>query len=106
MCLGFTSSDFKPFSRILRDLLSVLYCRYVSWGEYSLSFAAVLGQEECYRLILSRGADHDLVDSNGNSVTHILVVHDNMVRILSFKTVLKRIVLCLYFERVYGNLRE
>lgn len=59
--------------------LKLLITRYVSWGEYPLSFAAVLGQEECYRLILSRGADHDLVDTNGNSVTHILVVHDNMV---------------------------
>ena len=35
-------------------------------------------QEECYRMILARGANHDLVDSNGNSVTHILVVFDNM----------------------------
>ena len=54
--------------------------RYVAWGEYPLCFAAVLGQEECYRLILSRGANHDLADSNGNTVTHILVVYDNMVR--------------------------
>ena len=29
-------------------------------------------------MILARGANHDLVDSNGNSVTHILVVFDNM----------------------------
>jgi transient receptor potential cation channel subfamily V protein 5 len=56
------------------------YKGYVAWGEYSLSFAAVLSQEECYRLILSRGADHDLCDSNGNSVTHIMVVFDNIVR--------------------------
>ena len=31
------------------------YAGYVYWGEYSLVFAAVLNQEECFRLILSRG---------------------------------------------------
>ena len=31
------------------------YAGYVYWGEYSLCFAAVLNQEECFRLILSRG---------------------------------------------------
>ena len=36
------------------------YDGYVYWGEYPLNFAAVLNQEECYRLILSRGANHDL----------------------------------------------
>ncbi|XP_059093541.1 transient receptor potential cation channel subfamily V member 5-like isoform X2 [Tigriopus californicus] len=54
------------------------YQGYVAWGEYSLSFAAKLGQEECYRLILSRGGNHDLQDTNGNTVTHIMVVYDNM----------------------------
>ena len=50
----------------------------MAWGEYPLSFAAVLSQEECYRLILSRGGNPDLQDTNGNSVTHIMVVFDNM----------------------------
>ena len=59
--------------RLLTD-----YKGYVYWGEYSLSFAAVLSQEECFRLILSRGANPDLVDTNGNTVTHIMVVYDNM----------------------------
>lgn len=67
-----TENSFTP--------LSFRKIRYVAWGEYPLCFAAVLGQEECYRLILSRGANHDLADSNGNTVTHILVVYDNMVR--------------------------
>lgn len=35
------------------------YDGYVYWGEYPLSFAACLGQEECYRLVLARGADPD-----------------------------------------------
>ena len=54
------------------------YKGFVYWGEYSLSFAAVLNQEECFRLILSRGANPDLVDTNGCTVTHIMVVYDNM----------------------------
>ena len=74
------------------------YAGYVYWGEYPLSFAgtikpgsfilkvyynntffpAVLSQEECFRLILSRGANPDLVDTNGCTVTHIMVVYDNM----------------------------
>ncbi len=53
--------------------------RYVAWGEYPLCFAAVLNQEECFRLILNRGANHDLQDTNGNSITHILVVFNNIV---------------------------
>lgn len=54
--------------------------RYVYWGEYPLSFAACLGQEECYRLILARGADPDKQDTNGNTVLHMLVIYEKMVR--------------------------
>ncbi|XP_073946803.1 transient receptor potential cation channel subfamily V member nanchung [Choristoneura fumiferana] len=54
------------------------YDGYVYWGEYPLSFAACLGQEECYRLILARGADPDLQDTNGNTVLHMLVIYEKM----------------------------
>ena len=54
-------------------------CRYVYWGEYPLSFAACLGQEECYRLILARGANPDNQDTNGNTVLHMLVIYKNQV---------------------------
>ena len=54
------------------------YGGFVYWGEYSLNFAAVLSQEECYRLILNKGANHDLQDTNGCTVTHILVIYDLM----------------------------
>lgn len=53
--------------------------RYVYWGEYPLSFAACLGQEECYRLILARGANPDNQDTNGNTVLHMLVIYKNQV---------------------------
>ncbi|CAG9576063.1 unnamed protein product [Danaus chrysippus] len=54
------------------------YDGYVYWGEYPLSFAACLGQEECYRLILARGANPDKQDTNGNTVLHMLIIYDKM----------------------------
>ncbi|XP_012525905.1 transient receptor potential cation channel subfamily V member 5 isoform X4 [Monomorium pharaonis] len=54
------------------------YNGYVYWGEYPLSFAACLGQEECYRLILARGADPDKQDTNGNTVMHMLVIYEKV----------------------------
>ncbi|XP_011500278.1 PREDICTED: transient receptor potential cation channel subfamily V member 5 [Ceratosolen solmsi marchali] len=55
------------------------YDGYVYWGEYPLSFAACLGQEECYRLILARGADPDKQDTNGNTVLHMLVIYQKLI---------------------------
>ncbi|KAG7213782.1 hypothetical protein KM043_003003 [Ampulex compressa] len=54
------------------------YSGYVYWGEYPLSFAACLGQEECYRLMLARGADPDKQDTNGNTVLHMLVIYEKL----------------------------
>ncbi|KAL0119708.1 hypothetical protein PUN28_007863 [Cardiocondyla obscurior] len=54
------------------------YNGYVYWGEYPLSFAACLGQEECYRLLLARGADPDKQDTNGNTVLHMLVIYEKL----------------------------
>ncbi|KAG5878666.1 hypothetical protein JTB14_015599 [Gonioctena quinquepunctata] len=51
------------------------YDGYVYWGEYPLTFAACLGQEESFRLILSRGADPDAQDTNGNTILHLLVIY-------------------------------
>lgn len=53
--------------------------RYVYWGEYPLTFAACLGQEECYRLMLSKGAIPDAQDTNGNTVLHLLVIYQKLV---------------------------
>ena len=30
------------------------------------------------RLILKKGANHDLQDTNGNTITHIMVIYDNI----------------------------
>ncbi|CAG9802186.1 unnamed protein product [Chironomus riparius] len=54
------------------------YEGYVYWGEYPLSFAACLSQEECYRLVLAKKADPDNQDINGNTVLHLLVIHEKL----------------------------
>ena len=54
------------------------YDGYVYWGEYPISFAACLGQEECYRLVLARGADPDAQDTNGNTTLHMLVIYEKL----------------------------
>ena len=63
-------------------ILFHLINRYVYWGEYPLSFAACLGQEECYRLMLARGANSSNQDTNGNTVLHMLVIYEKIVSIL------------------------
>ncbi|XP_050307114.1 transient receptor potential cation channel subfamily V member 1 isoform X2 [Anthonomus grandis grandis] len=54
------------------------YDGYVYWGEYPLTFAACLGQEESFRLILAKGADLDAQDTNGNTVLHLLVIYSKV----------------------------
>ncbi|XP_017298846.1 transient receptor potential cation channel subfamily V member 5 [Diaphorina citri] len=54
------------------------YEGYVYWGEYPLTFAACLNQEECYRLMLARGANPDSQDTNGNTVLHLLTIYEKI----------------------------
>ena len=54
------------------------YAGHVYWGEFSLSFAACLEQEDCYRLLLAKGADPDRQDTNGNTVIHMCVILNKM----------------------------
>ncbi|XP_041370435.1 transient receptor potential cation channel subfamily V member 5-like isoform X2 [Gigantopelta aegis] len=51
------------------------YEGHVYFGEYPLSFAACLGQEECVRLLLAKKVNVNLQDTNGNTVMHMLVIH-------------------------------
>lgn len=51
---------------------------FVHYGEYALSFAACLNQEECIRLLLARGADCNSQDSNGNTALHMAVIHNQL----------------------------
>ena len=52
------------------------------FGEYPLSFAAILNQEECVRLLIAHGVDMNNQDSNGNTVLHMCVLNNNIVRIV------------------------
>uniref|UniRef100_A0A8R1ESZ6 ANK_REP_REGION domain-containing protein n=2 Tax=Caenorhabditis japonica TaxID=281687 RepID=A0A8R1ESZ6_CAEJA len=47
-------------------------------GEYPLSFAACLNQPETFRLLLAFKANPNAQDTNGNSVLHMCVIHENM----------------------------
>ena len=49
------------------------------YGEYPLSFAAVMGQVDCMRLLFTHGVDPNKQDSNGNTVLHMLVIHNKLV---------------------------
>lgn len=59
------------------------YVGYVYFGEYPLSFAALLDQEECVRLLIAKHADPNKQDFNGNTVLHMLVINNNLVGFFS-----------------------
>uniref|UniRef100_A0A182JWK6 Ion transport domain-containing protein n=1 Tax=Anopheles christyi TaxID=43041 RepID=A0A182JWK6_9DIPT len=67
-----------PETEVVQMVQMTNYDGYVYWGEYPLTFAACLGQEECYRLVLARGADPDNKDFNGNTVLHMLVIYEKI----------------------------
>ena len=58
--------------------------RNAYWGEYPLSFAVCLGQEECVRLLVAKGADPNRQDTNGNTALHMIVINDSEVRNCAF----------------------
>jgi len=55
------------------------YSGYFYYGEYPLSWAAVLNQVECVRLLVAYGANVNKQDSNGNTALHMLVIWNNLV---------------------------
>ncbi|CAG5117325.1 unnamed protein product [Candidula unifasciata] len=80
----FTPDDQRESRTDVLDQEWVILCREtnyegnVYWGDYPLSFAACLDQEECVRLLVAKGADPNLQDANGNTVMHMLVIYDNL----------------------------
>ncbi len=60
------------------------YEGYCYFGEYPLSFAAVLQQEESVRLLIAKGADTNCQDSNGNTALHMCVIYNRIVRSFDF----------------------
>jgi transient receptor potential cation channel subfamily V member 5 len=50
------------------------------WGEYPLSFAACTGQFDIVRMLRQHKADPNARDTNGNTVLHLMVIHEKPVR--------------------------
>ena len=59
--------------------LETNYAGNFYYGEYPLSFAAILNQKDCVRLLIAKGAQVDRQDSNGNTVLHMMVITNNLV---------------------------
>ncbi|UYV79571.1 Nan [Cordylochernes scorpioides] len=106
-CIGnfFTPEDQKGSRTDSLDYETVDLCvrtnyeGYVYWGEYPLCFAACLCQEECYRLLLAKGANPDLQDTNGNNVLHMLVIWEKIKLEVFYGTCLVLLYLLgLFFE--------
>lgn len=55
------------------------YEGFCYFGEYPLSFATVLQQEESVRLLIAKGADTNCQDSNGNTALHMCVLYNRLV---------------------------
>ena len=53
---------------------------YAYYGEYPAAFAACFGNEDMYDVLVRGGADPNLQDSFGNTVLHLCVIYDKLVR--------------------------
>ena len=49
---------------------------YAYYGEYPLSFAASIGNQKIYDLLIERGCDSSKADRFGNGVLHLAVIHN------------------------------
>jgi ankyrin repeat protein len=49
------------------------------FGEYPLALAACFSSKDIYDYLLSKGADPNLPDTNGNTVLHVLVINNRLV---------------------------
>ncbi|CAD5218107.1 unnamed protein product [Bursaphelenchus okinawaensis] len=54
------------------------YVGKMYFGEYPLAFAASTGQQDCYRILRACKADPNSQDTNGNTVLHMTVIHENL----------------------------
>ncbi|KAH7718989.1 Protein OCR-2 [Aphelenchoides avenae] len=58
--------------------LKTEYTGRMYFGEYPLSFAACIEQFDCYRLLRAKQANPNLQDTNGNTVLHMVVIHEKL----------------------------
>ena len=49
------------------------------YGEYPVSFAASMGDQESYDCLLEKGASPNVQDTFGNTVLHIVVINNRTV---------------------------
>lgn len=54
------------------------------FGEYPLSFAACINQMDCFRLLVAKKADLNQKDTNGNTVLHLAVIHEQPVNFFKY----------------------
>lgn len=64
-----------------------LFFSHTYFGEYPLSFAACLGHKDPVMYLLRRKACPNKKDTNGNTVLHMVVIHDRPVSIESHKVI-------------------
>ncbi|CAD5208241.1 unnamed protein product [Bursaphelenchus xylophilus] len=54
------------------------YQNRMYFGEYPLSFAACINNFDCFKLLRAKRADPNKQDTNGNTVLHMTVIHENI----------------------------
>ncbi|GMT21336.1 hypothetical protein PFISCL1PPCAC_12633, partial [Pristionchus fissidentatus] len=54
------------------------YTGSMYFGEYPLSFAACMNHPDCVRLLHAYRANINVQDTNGNTVLHMCVIHENI----------------------------
>lgn len=59
---------------MLSDFLSFNFASY--FGEYPLFFAACTNQPYLVEYLVKQGADLNAIDSNGNTILHLMVLHN------------------------------
>ncbi|XP_076469164.1 uncharacterized protein LOC143299692 [Babylonia areolata] len=71
-----TGRFFLPEDQKNKPVKETNYSGYCYYGEYPLAFAACRGNEELYDFLIDHGADPNAQDSFGNTVLHMLVIHE------------------------------
>lgn len=69
----------NPFEECFTCPTKTKYTGISYLGDYPLSHAAVLNQQEAVRVLIVHGADPNMPDINGNTVLHMLVINHNFV---------------------------
>jgi ankyrin repeat protein len=70
---GFTNKE------AIKSINSSQYDGLAYYGEYPLALAACFSDKDIYDYLLSKGADPNLPDTNGNTVLHVLVINNKLV---------------------------